>query len=165
MLHSVRSYGPCGKKLFFVRSEARILGFFAHRLHRFSQIIIGYNISAYPADLSPRSVGILLYYQYYWGNDITDGTESACKASTTQPRAARRRRRRFRSKAEKERPGRWGDIKGNCALQGQNHQTCPKDAVLGRLCARSALWDACVACRSKNCYIIPNNQHYSRQNM
>ena len=23
------------------------------------------------------------------------------------------------------------------------------------VCARSALWDACVACRSKNCYIIP----------
>jgi hypothetical protein len=28
------------------------LAFLAHRLHRFSQIIIGYNISAYPADLS-----------------------------------------------------------------------------------------------------------------
>ena len=148
-------------------------------------------------------MGILLYYQYYWGNDITDGTESACKASTTQPRAARRRRRRFRSKAEKERPRRWGDIKGNCALQGQNHQTCPKGvlsplcyalalgfaAFVGKelvrfrnnvekesvsfvaerplrgVCARSALWDACVACRSKNCYIIPNNQHYSRQNL
>ena len=32
-----------------------------------------------------------------------------------------------------QRPGRWGDIKGNCALQGQNHQTCPK-GVLSPLC-------------------------------
>ena len=29
-----------------------------------------------------------------------------------------------------QRPGRWGDIKGNCALQGQNHQTYPKGAAL-----------------------------------
>ena len=53
-------------------------------------------------------------------NDTADGTESACKASTSQPR---------------RRPGRWGDTKGNCALQGQNRQTCPKDAApAGRLC-------------------------------
>ena len=28
------------------------------------------------------------------------------------------------------RPGRWGDTKGNCALQGQNRQTCPKGIAL-----------------------------------
>ena len=27
-------------------------------------------------------------------------------------------------------PGRWSDTKRTCALQGQNHQTCPKGAVL-----------------------------------
>ena len=37
-----------------------------------------------------------------------------------------------------QRPGRWGDIKGNCALQGQNHQTCPK-GVLSPLCYALAL--------------------------
>ena len=98
-----------------------------------------------------------------------------------------------------QRPGRWGDIKGNCALQGQNHQTCPKGVLsplcyalalgfaafiekelvrfrnnvekesvsfvaerpLRGVCARSALWDACVACRSKNCYISPQNNNDS----
>ena len=33
--------------------------------------------------------------------------------------------------------------------------------LAGRFCARSALWDACVACRSKNCYIIPQNNNDS----
>ena len=57
---------------------------------------------------------VILFLGIIFGNDIADGTESACKASTTQPRAA---------------PWEMGDTKGNCALQGQNHKRVLKSVA------------------------------------